>query len=150
MPKITKERLAEILNGREYRDEITEDEKKEAKEAWLIVVFWYSDDNVILNWAIDDEIWAWGWTSFYIRWNHLLKLETLDEVLDSLDDYEWYLRWLANKDLESSKLIKAHDDKDWYTWFIETELSHSTFDIMEDWEKFCRGIIIDKNDLWIS
>ena len=41
---MTAKELAELLNGREYGNEITSDEEKLAKESGLVVVFGYSDD----------------------------------------------------------------------------------------------------------
>lgn len=50
--------FAAMLNGREYRREITKAEEKEAKAAGLIVAFGASDDNLELRGAVDDEIGA--------------------------------------------------------------------------------------------
>ena len=41
---ITKEQLAAMLNGREYGQELTNDEGKLAKQSGLVVIFGASDD----------------------------------------------------------------------------------------------------------
>lgn len=53
--KVTKEQLAERLNGRQYGREITREEEKLAKESGLVVVFGASDDLCEMRGAIDDE-----------------------------------------------------------------------------------------------
>ena len=52
---MTKEELAELLNGRQYREEITSDEEKIAYENGLIVIFGASDDLTIFKGIIDTE-----------------------------------------------------------------------------------------------
>ena len=38
-------------------------------------------------------------------------------------------------------------DGDEYSWTYKTDIPHATFDVMEDGEKFCRGIVFSVNDL---
>lgn len=148
MSKLSKERLAEILNWRQYRDEMSKEQEEVAKASDLVVIFWYSDDWVEFRWAINDEIWAWNWTQFFIRGKKIIEKGILEDTLREVEnDFEWYFKELVNKDLENSKIINVEYDTDWYAWKINTELPHSTFDIMEDDEKFCRGIILDLNEL---
>lgn len=53
--KVTKEQLAERLNGRQYGSEITREEEKLAKESGLVVIFGASDDLCEMCGAIYDE-----------------------------------------------------------------------------------------------
>jgi len=151
---MNKEKLAELLNWREYWEEITDDEEKIATENNLVVIFWYSDDNVELRWIINDELWAYNWTSFYISklWKLLnRRWETSNEIdnLDINDDTKKILNELYVKYLsENATNITADYDTDWYSWVIKTDCSHSTFEIMDEWEKFCKWIVIDLKDLW--
>lgn len=43
--------------------------------------------------------------------------------------------------------IEAIWGRDDISWQYETELPHATFDIMEDGEVYCRGIVIDMGDI---
>lgn len=52
---MTKEQLAERLNGRSYCNEITTDEEAAAISAGLVVVFGASDDLIEFRGAINDE-----------------------------------------------------------------------------------------------
>ena len=44
MKTMTKEQLAELLNGNEYRDEMTKEQEQAAKQNNLLVLFGASDD----------------------------------------------------------------------------------------------------------
>jgi len=146
---MTKEELALLLNGREYRNEMTPDMVEDAKKSNLVAIYWYSDDWVELNWAIVDEVWAWEWTEFHIRWEEIINLEEIDETLKNLDSDTDYISWLVKKDLESSKVIKAEYDNndESFLWIIKTEYPHSTFEIKEDWDNFCKWIVLDLNEI---
>lgn len=53
---MTAAELAALLNGREYRKEMSRDEEQVAKAAGLVVVFGASDDLMELRGAISDEV----------------------------------------------------------------------------------------------
>lgn len=76
---MTKEELAAELHNSEYGNEMTETQKKQAKEAGLVVVFGYSDDNVELRGAINEEVDAWDGTTMYFDENGLLQNDCSDE-----------------------------------------------------------------------
>lgn len=132
--ELTAPQLAAILNGREYREEMTKEEEIAAKENWLVVLFWCSDDNAEFRGAIDDEIGCFNGGDF------LLDSEWLLEVCE--EDCIHY-----QKAVENAKKITAHWDSEWYSWTYETNIEHSTFEIFEDGEKFCRWIVFEIADL---
>ena len=39
------------------------------------------------------------------------------------------------------------DQEDGYSWTYKTDIPHATFEVMEDGEHYCRGLVIDINDL---
>jgi len=133
---INKEQMAAKLNGREYRDEITKIEEKEAKENGLVIVFGASDDLIEFRGAIDDEQGAWKGGDFYI--DNEGKL--FDEDHKECCKYKTKARETAHK-------ITAIWDRDGYSWIYETEIPHATFDILEDGEKYCRGIVFSLQDI---
>lgn len=141
-------KLAEILNGREYGEEITKEQEEVAKECGLIVIFGSSDDLIEIRGAINEEIDSCNWTSFYIRNNEFIKKEdAIKELQNPVSWYENYFKSLVEKDLKNAKSINSNFNKDGYTWIITTNIPHETFEIFEGKEKFCRGIVIDINDL---
>ena len=133
---ITKEQLAEKLNCREYRQEITKSEQKEAAESGLVVVFGASDDLIEFRGAIDNEQGAWEGGDFYI--NNDGKL--FDEDHEDCCKYKTKAREAAHK----ITAIWARAD---YSWIYETKIPHATFKIMEDGTKYCRGIVFSLQDI---
>lgn len=107
---MNREELANLLNGRQYRQEITRKEEKIAKDNNLIVIFGASDDLCEIVGALNDEVDCYGGGASYTYFNAPINIE-----------------W----------------NKDGYSWVYETSLPHSTFEIFEDEEKYCRGIVID-------
>ena len=59
MKTMTKEQLAELLNGNEYRDEMTKEQEQAAKQNNLLVLFGASDDLLEMRGAIRDEVGAY-------------------------------------------------------------------------------------------
>ena len=55
----TREKQVSLLHGREYRDEISDFEIKQAKECGLVVIFGASDDLLEFRGASSDELGAW-------------------------------------------------------------------------------------------
>lgn len=131
----TKE-LAALLNNREYREEITRDEEAQAKHDGLVVVFGASDDLMEFRGAIHEELDAYEGTTAYLDADGLVVNECDNERCP-------YARKLA----ATAKKIKAVWDKDDYAWFYQTDIPHETFDIVEDGEKYCRGIVFSLNEV---
>lgn len=133
----TKEALAALLNGREYGEEITKQEEADAKASELVVVFGYSDDNVELRGAIHDEISAGDRTTFKLNQHGVIEQPDEDErrVLKKFGA-------LDSANAGGHEIIAVWG-KDGYAWTYLTYLPHATFDIMEDGEKYCRGIVFD-------
>lgn len=132
-----------MLNGRQMGDEITDAESKQAKADGLVVVFGYSDDNVELRGAIYDEI---GFSERRpIRVNSKGIAPSWDDPRDekNKEDAAAYFRAVNEPDAD----IQAVWDAGGYSWTFKATLPHATFDIMEDAEKFCRGIVFSLADI---
>lgn len=133
------EELAKILNGRQYGDEITDDEEAAAEESGLIALFGYSDDNAEFRGAFKDEIGCYDGGTILVDW-----LGVLPEREQIYDDEELE-KWFPRK--KRAAVIKAIFGGDDYTWSYETKIPHATFEIMEDGEKYCIGIVFSRADL---
>ncbi|MBQ6952124.1 MAG: hypothetical protein IJN44_11615 [Clostridia bacterium] len=136
---MTHETLAALITRNEYGKEISAYLEDEAKKNGLVVVFGYSDDCIELRGAIDDEIGAYGGGAVLItKSGALLPKPYCDE--------ETCPHFLAAK--EASKSIKAiwHDDGG-PCWTYETDIPHSTFDVFENGELYCVGIVFTVNHL---
>lgn len=77
---MTAKEFSEMLSGREYGMEITKDEERQAANAGLVVVYGYSDDNVELRGAIDEEVGAYEDTTIYITKDGLLEEPACDDA----------------------------------------------------------------------
>lgn len=147
---MNKEEFAKLLNGREYGMEITKDEERIAKESGLIVIFGYSDDNVELRGALRDEICAFEGACFVIaKAGDKVVVSQNPKFYREIDDLEAIALEPEIYALNNKNKFKAV----WYpselkcSWLIKTEVPHATFDIFEDGELFCRGVVIEFADL---
>lgn len=131
--------LAAKLNGREYCREITDEEAKQAKEAGLVVVFGASDDLIEFRGAIRDEGEAPGDVLIDTKG----VLPSWDSASESEESAQEYFERKAK-----ARTIEALFAKDpGYTWIYKTDIPHETFEIVEDGEPYCRGIVFSINDL---
>jgi hypothetical protein len=128
--------LAALLNGREYMSEVTEHESREAKDAGLVIVHGYSDDNMEFDGAIHDEVSCYDGGKAYLTPAGLLYNECDN---DECPHYE--------KLKAKAATITANWDSEGYSWTYTTSIPHETFEIMEDGEKYCRGIVFALADV---
>lgn len=129
--------FAARLNGREYREEMTDAESIEAKSSRLLVIFGASDDLTEFRGIIHDEADAYegaqhgvlqsygGWIIFEGDPESRKPVKTKGSLINA--------KWCP-PDLETS-------------WLIKPSVPHATFDIMEGGELYCRGAVIDEVDL---
>lgn len=136
---MTPRELADRLNGREIGAELTRAEEAEANAAGLVVVFGASDDLIEFRGAIDDEVCAYQGTEVWIDSEGLLP-----HFKDSFDkpDHEAKdtLREYFRRE-KGSIIIKALWTQEGCSWTYTTDVPHATFDLLEDGEKYCRGIV---------
>lgn len=147
---MTKEQLAAHLDGNDYRDEIGRELEKQAKEAGLVVVFGASDDLMEFRGAIYDEIGAGDETNAVIfkgKHGYDLCPAKREYIRDIEDDDAMLAALTAFKSGENQ--VKAQWCPTGFegSWLITTRLPHATFDVMEDDELYCRGLVFSVNDL---
>lgn len=121
------EEMAKLLNGREYLNEISKEEEEILKEYGLIIAFGYSDDNTEFRGYINEEVSTYNGGDIYI------SSEGIFEPCECNCKY-------SLKEKNKCKLIKVIFGKD-CTWSYETKIPHKTFDIFDDGELYCKGII---------
>lgn len=130
--------LAALLDGRPYRQETNADERNAARAAGLVIVFGGSDDLVEFRGSIDDELGAYGGTTIYLTTAGLLKNEC-----DS-DDCPYHKR--AERTAATIE-AKWGSQAGAYSWIYETDIPHTTFDILDEGDKYCRGIVFALADV---
>ena len=131
---MTKEQLAEKLNGREYGSEITKEEEADAKASGLVVIFGYSDDNVELRGIIHDEAGCYDGGHILLHKRGVLA-EHNEGCECPFCGYE--------KSAKKCAIVKAVWCERGYSWLYETDIPHATFEIIEDGEKYCLGIVFE-------
>lgn len=137
---MTPEEAASILNGQEYGLKFTTGNSAlfaSMKREGLVAVFGESDDVMAFEGAIHDEIGAYNGGTAYIDNNGLLVNDC------SNDDCPHFA---ARKERAATiEAVWCPDDT--MSWAFKTDITHATFDIMEDDNVFCRGIVFRLSDV---
>ena len=132
---ITKE-IAALLDGMEYGKEISEHDLEYAKVNGAVIVFGASDDLMEFMGAIEDEISCFEGSTAYLDKNGLIENKCDNEDCP-------YFR----EELLHAKTIRAIWGSGGYSWIYETDIPHETFEIIEEGEKYCRGIVFFMGDI---
>lgn len=107
----------------------------------LVVLYGASDDLLELTGEVKDEKGAYEGGIY-----HLIKKQTGWQCLNE-EEYDAAVEMLSEYGiaLKSIKVDMKWDHKG-ISWFLSTDYPyHLTFDILEDGDIFCRGLIIDLN-----
>ena len=131
--KKVREQLAEMLDGRQYRSETNEAILDFATKNDLVIVFGASDDLIEFRGAIDEEQPAWNGDFHYF-----------DKEGDFID-YEDTESYQGEINVIQSKWCPLELPN--VSWSYSTEIPHSTFQIKEDNDVYCIGIVFSINDL---
>lgn len=140
-------KIAENLDGMMYMDEPSEEFIRYAKENNIVIVFGYSDDNVELRGAIEDEIYAYDEKEFYINGRGVINPSEYDGKCADCVLFDKYIQ-------ECKKIIAKYDEDLEYLWVFDTDIPHECFDVLDhpinNMEKFCKGIVFSLDNLGSS
>lgn len=132
--------LAEKLNNIQYPVRIDDDLRKQAKENGLVIVYGASDDLMELEGAIRDEFGCYeGGTALVDEKGLLPSFENLDSE-EELEEY-----FYRKKNVLTIKSMWCKEDG--YSWTYRTDIPHETFDVLDEAEEYCRGIVFSLSDL---
>jgi len=135
---ISKETFAAMLHGREIGSELTKDEQEAAGEDELVVVYGASDDLIEFGGGIYDEAGAPG--TIYIHRGGIIQDH--DE-----DDCDCEFCGFPEIKKKAATIEALWCEEDGYAWTYKTSIPHATFDIYEDGQTWCRGLVISAKDL---
>ena len=140
------EKFAHLLTGRQIGEEITEQEETWAKENGIVIVFGASDDLMEFRGAIHDEASVYDGGSAYLSKNGSM-LDNYD--YQNIQDLEGKL---GLNILSTIKEIEAvwlpeNNGKIYASWKIMSAIPYETFDIYEDEELYCIGIVFHIDSL---
>lgn len=128
--------LAEQLNGMEYPVRISEDVARQAEANGLVIVYGASDDLMEFEGAIYDEIGACDGATVYMDSDGIVP------DFDSLDkEDKKALKNYFDRDGKGKKIEALWCAEGDYSFTYRTEIPHATFDVVEDGEPYCRGIV---------
>ena len=133
--------LAAKLNGREYLHEITRGEAELAKASGLVVVYGASDDLIEFRGAIRDEGDCYDSGTVLIDTKGVLP--SWDEASESEESAQEYFERKAKARTITALWAKEPG----YSWTYKTDIPHETFEIVEDGEPYCRGIVFNTGDI---
>lgn len=138
---MTPKQAASAIHGKEYGNETTKALEHQMKASGLVAVFGASDDLLEFRGAIYDEVGAYGGTTVYLSEAGLFR-----RTCDNEDCPH------EEKILEAAKRAGKKIDAVWCpkepecSWLITSNIEHEPFDVMEDGELYCRGIVFRLSD----
>lgn len=127
---ITHEEFSLSLTNKQYGNELTKEEINKAKENGLIVVYGASDDLIEFEGCISEEIDCYGGGIFNI------KSKSLEIKVAS-----------SEKDKNKIEAVWCDSDFENTSWTYKTDIPHSKFNIYEDNDIYCIGIVFSIYDL---
>jgi len=129
--------LAALLNGREYGKEITNEEAAQAEQSGLVVVYGASDDLMEFCGAISDEVGCSDGGTAYLNSEGLLE--------NKCDDSD--CPYFAKLKEQAATIEALWCKEEGYSFTYKTDIPHETFEIVEDGEPYCRGIVFSLSDV---
>lgn len=131
--------FAEKLSGREYEcPQFTTEELEEAKKNGFVIIYGASDDLMEIDGAICDEADVWDGGTVHIKCvfsedGNIVGGGVVHGNNGLKDVFTVEAKWDEGRD-EDGNII---------AWTYETSVPHETFDIMEDGQIYCKGIVIE-------
>lgn len=137
---LTKEDIAEIINGRQYRDEIPEELKDHKDFKKFMICYFASDDLFETDGFNREEIGMYGGGDAHF--NHGGLFLDFDELLaeEVIINSDWFLK----------VSVQDADNVDGGFYKFTSDVNNVPFFIMEDGEKYCRGLVFDASILKTS
>lgn len=129
--------FAKMLDGREYTyPQFTKEEIMIAKENRFVIIYGASDDLMEIDGAIKDEAGVWDGGTVRIQIPYDGPGQTIGGGVVAGNNGQQNVlpitaKWCEDRD----------EDENIISWSYETSVKHETFDIMEDGQIYCRGIV---------
>lgn len=137
---MTPKDLAATLDRREIGNEVSKETEALAKEAGLVIVFGASDDLMEFRGAINDEVGSYHGTEVRVDWSGIVP--AFEELLDGgSHDLKDKLRDYFRREGHGKVIEALWDTEESYAWTYKTDIPHETFDVLEEGQPWCRGIV---------
>jgi len=128
--------LATRLDGTEYPPRFSKEIIARARESGLVFAYCVSDDNLCFDGAICDDASAYGGKKVRVDAKGIIpdfRVLVKDDI-DAMRDF--FRRENGGVEIEA-----VWHDGGPIAWTFETSVPHETFDIVENGDIFCRGIV---------
>jgi len=132
---MTIQEFAKMLDGREMGNEMTWEQKEQAKKLGFVVIFGYSDDNAIIRGVITDEVSCIDGEEIYLD----------ERGMFEKCNYKCSHSELAKEKCKRIEIVWHNEGE--YCWTYDTDIPHAIFNIMEDGTGYCKGIVFDIKNL---
>lgn len=123
---------AELLDGREYGEELTSDEASNARNEGVAIITGQGDDTLAINGAIHDFADVYNGGDVFINQQGVIQNQCGN------NDCHHY-----KKEKEQATKITAIWECLGYSWVYDTDVPYETFTIYEDDETYCNGIVFE-------
>lgn len=137
-----KEALAKKLNNIEYPVRIDTETIEQAKADGLVIVYGASDDLMEFAGAIHDEVGCYDGGKALIDKEGLLPDRENIEDDDELEDF-----FQRKNNARTIEALWCKEEG--YSWTYKTDIPHANFEVKEDDETYCKGIIFSLNDVGV-
>ena len=133
-----------VLQGTEYPNNVSAEDEIYAEYHGIVIVCGESDDIMAFYGAIREEFGCYGGGTAYITKEGL--------ITPSSCDCEYAKKWFDQQKETAKKITGVwcedkQDNAPVISWTYETEIPHETFEVMEDGDIYCVGIIFALSDL---
>lgn len=149
MKELTKEKLAEMLNGHDVlnRDMHGVPTNMEVWNSNLVVLYGHSDDLIVVRGAVHDEI-KYECTQFAL----VLAGEKVDDEEEVANiDIPGIFQLSEDYDQSNNpRLITVRYnsvDNTQADWEFDTDMPHATFMLNKKGKPFCKGIVINLDEI---
>jgi hypothetical protein len=137
---MTRDELAHIMNGKGYDPDIDRSTEQRAKEAGLVIVYGASDDLMEFRGAISDEAGACGGRNDVA----ITKDGILQSKCGERDECPYFLVIREKATIITAVWCETPEGP---SWSYKTTLPHSTFELHDGDEFYCRGIVFEMKDV---
>lgn len=139
---MTKEELAEKLDGGEYGNEVSRLLAKDAKESGLLIVYGASDDLIEFDgaWRDEADVIEGGEVA-------ITRTAPLESECSKGHECPYFQEMVACSSKIKAIWCDGELDTGEPAWRYETDIPHAKFIINEDGDPYCEGIVLDIDEI---
>ena len=139
---MTKEEIAKLLDGSEYPLNISKELQYGCLKNGIVIVYGASDDLMEFRGAIREELDCYeGGEFLFDRQGQIKDWYDIRDDISEEDAKDYFQR------KDGAANIEAIWGQGEYSWQYKVDFPCAGFDVVEDGEKYCQGIVFNLTDL---